>query len=89
MNNAASGYVKALQHSLFEGRYQSSDLTETNYANVARELGCQGIRVDDPDDLGAAFSKGIATRDTPTIVDVLVTRDPSKMLPGVDSGRRL
>ncbi len=85
VNNAASGYVKALQHSLFEGRYQSSDLTETNYANVARELGCQGIRVDDPDDLGAAFSKGIATRDTPTIVDVLVTRDPSKMLPGVDS----
>ncbi len=85
VNNAASGYVKALQHNLFGGRYQSSDLTEIHYANVARELGCQGIRVSDPDDLGAAFSKGIATRDTPTIIDVLVTRDPSKMLPGVDS----
>ena len=38
-----------------------------------------------PDDLGAAFVEGIARRDTPTIIDVLVTRDPSKMLPGVDN----
>ena len=85
VNNAASGYVKALQHNLYGGRYQSSDLSETNYANVARELGCQGIRVCDPGDLSAAFVEGIAARDTPTIIDVLVTRDPSKMLPGVDS----
>ena len=28
VNNAASGYVKALQHSLYGGRYQSSDLSE-------------------------------------------------------------
>ena len=85
VNNAASGYVKALQHNLYEGRYQSSDLSETHYANVAHGLGCQGIRVCDPDKLGAAFAEGIAKRDTPTIIDVIVTRDPSKMLPGVDS----
>ncbi len=85
VNNAASGYVKALQHNLYEGRYQSSDLSETHYANVARELGCQGIRVCDPDKLGAAFAEGIAERDRPTVIDVIVTRDPSKMLPGVDS----
>jgi acetolactate synthase-1/2/3 large subunit len=85
VNNAASGYVKALQHSMFGGRYQSSDLSETNYANVARELGCEGIRVDDPAQLEAAFKKGITTKDVPTIIDVVVTRDPSKMLPGVDS----
>ena len=85
VNNAASGYVEALQHNLFEGRYQSSDLSEIHYANVAREMGCHGIRVSEPDDLGAAFAEGIATRDTPTIIDVLVTRDPSKMLPGIDS----
>ena len=86
VNNAASGYVKALQHNLYgAGSYQSSDLSETDYANVARELGCQGIRVDNPADLGAAFAAGIAERDRPTIIDVVVTRDPSKMLPGVDS----
>ena len=85
VNNAASGYVKALQHNMYGRRYQSSDLSETHYANVARELGCQGIRVCDPAELGAAFAAGIAERDTPTIIDVIVTRDPSKMLPGVDS----
>ncbi len=85
VNNAASGYVKALQHNMYEGRYQSSDLSETDYADTARALGCQGIRVDDPGALQDAFAEGIADRDIPTIIDVIVTRDPSKMLPGVDS----
>ena len=85
VNNAASGYVKALQHNMYEGRYQSSDLSETDYANTARALGCQGIRVEDPGALRDAFAEGIANRNIPTIIDVIVTRDPSKMLPGVDS----
>ena len=85
VNNAASGYVKALQHSLFGGNYQSSDLSETDYAAVARALGCEGIRVEDPTRLGAAFRAGMASREVPTVIDVVVTRDPAKMLPGVDS----
>ena len=85
VNNAASGYVKALQHVLFDGRYQSSDLTETNYANVAEAMGCHGIRVEDPADLAGALASGMAERDRPTLLDVVVTRDPAKMLPGVDS----
>ena len=85
VNNAASGYVKALQHNMYEGRYQSSDLSETDYADTARALGCQGIRVDDPGALRDAFAEGIANRNIPTIIDIIVTRDPSKMLPGVDS----
>lgn len=85
VNNAASGYVKALQHSLFGGHYQSSDLSETDYAAVARALGCEGVRVEDPARLGAAFRAGMASRETPTVIDVVVTRDPARMLPGVDS----
>ena len=85
VNNAASGYVKALQHNMFGARYQSSELSETNYADVAQALGCQGIRVEDPADLGAAFTAGMANRKVPTVIDVVVTRDPAKMLPGVDS----
>ena len=85
VNNAASGYVKALQHAMYDGEYQSSDLMETNYANVAEAFGCQGIRVDDPEKLGDAISTGLAERDRPTVIDVVVTRDPAKMLPAVDS----
>ncbi len=86
VNNAASGYVKALQHLMFgEGNYQSSDLVEQNYAQLAEVFGCQGIRVEDPDQLADALKTAMATKDRPTILDLVVTRDPAKMLPGVDN----
>jgi acetolactate synthase I/II/III large subunit len=85
VNNAASGYVKALQHAMMGGRYQSADLSEMDYAAVARAMGVSGIRVEDPEALGAALAKGIAETDRPTVVDVVVTRDPGQMLPAVDN----
>ena len=85
-NNAASGYVKALQHLMYgPGAYQSSDLAETNYAKVAEAMGCTGLRVENPDDLEAALRRGIAADSGPVVVDVVVTRDPAKMLPAVDN----
>ncbi|WP_139839831.1 thiamine pyrophosphate-binding protein [Oceanibacterium hippocampi] len=86
VNNAASGYVKALQHLMYgEGNYQSSDLQEINYARVAEALGCTGIRVEDPADIAAALKQGMSGREGPTVIDVVVTRDPAHMLPGVDN----
>ena len=86
VNNAASGYVKALQHLMYgEGAYQSSDLEETNYAEAAEALGCKGIRVEDPNEISKAISIGLKHKGCPTIIDLVVTRDPAKMLPGVDN----
>lgn len=86
VNNAASGYVKALQHLMYgKDNYQSSDLSEINYAKVAESLGCKGIRVEHPDELAGAFAAAFAEEDRPTLIDVVVTRDPAKMLPGVDN----
>ncbi|MCY4471106.1 MAG: thiamine pyrophosphate-binding protein [Thiotrichales bacterium] len=86
VNNAASGYVKALQHLMYgQGGYQSSDLVEMNYANIATAMGCNGIRVEDPDRLADALATGLDTDHVPTIIDVVVTREPGQMLPGVDS----
>ena len=68
-----------------EGAYQSSDLAETNYADVVNALGCKGIRVEDPADLADALRAGMAEKSVPTVLDVVVTRDPAKMLPGVDN----
>ena len=84
VNNAASGYVKALQHAMYGG-YQSSDLVEMDYAAIANAYGCQGSRVEAPEALGDAIKAGNAERDRPTVIDVIVTRDPGKMLPAVDS----
>ena len=57
VNNAASGYVKALQHLVYgPGSYHASDLAETNYADAARALGCNGIRVEKPEELSGALA---------------------------------
>jgi acetolactate synthase-1/2/3 large subunit len=85
VNNAASGYVKALQHAIFRGRYQSSDLVEMDYAAIARAMGCNGIRIEDPNRLGDALQTGLAEHTRPTVLDVVVTRDPARMLPAVDN----
>lgn len=86
VNNAASGYVKALQHLMYgEGAYQSSDLHETDYAAVARAMGAEGIRVETPAALVPAFREAFAREGGPTVLDVVVTRDAAKMLPAADS----
>jgi acetolactate synthase-1/2/3 large subunit len=85
-NNAASGYVKALQHAVYgAGNYQSSDLVEMDYAAVTRAMGCHGIRVTDPETLAAALREGLENTDTPTVLDIVVTRDPARMLPAADN----
>ena len=84
VNNAASGYIKALQHAMY-GDYQSSDLIEMNYAEIAKDFGCQGIRVEDPEQIAPAIRAANDERTVPSIIDVVVTRDPAKMLPGVDN----
>jgi len=86
VNNAASGYVKALQHLMYgEGNYQSSDLAETDYARVADAMGCHGVRVENPEELGAALTSAFAETERPSVIDVVVTRDPARMLPAVDN----
>ncbi|OED40081.1 acetolactate synthase [Chromatiales bacterium (ex Bugula neritina AB1)] len=86
VNNAASGYVKALQHLMYgEGNYQSSDLAETNYAALAEAMGCHGIRVEQPQDLEPALKSAFRETRRPSVIDVMVTRDPARMLPAVDN----
>jgi acetolactate synthase I/II/III large subunit len=70
---------------MFGGRYQSADLSDLNYANIAEALGCRGIRVEHPDQLAGAFRTALENRDKPNVIDIVVTRDASKMLPGVDN----
>lgn len=86
VNNAASGYVRALQHAFYgEGHYQSSAITDTDFAAVARSYGCHGIRVEKPEELQGALRQAANNRDKPTVVDVVVTRDPGQMLPAADN----
>ena len=48
-------------------------------------MGVGSIRVEDPEQLGTALAQGMAERHRPTVIDVIVTRDPGQMLPAVDN----
>ena len=67
------------------GEYQSSNLVEMDYARLAEDFGCHGLRVSEPDQLAPAIRAANEERPRPSVIDVVVTRGPSKMLPGVDS----
>lgn len=84
VNNAASGYVKALQHSMYH-RYQSSDLSDLNYARLFKEMGGLGVRVEDPEMLGGALAEGLQEKGGPVLIDMVTTRDPENMLPAADA----
>ena len=86
VNNAASGYVKALQHLMYgAGAYQSSDLAETDYARVARGVRLHRHPRREARRAAPARSNARWPRRGPVVLDVVVTRDPAKMLPGVDN----
>src|SRR5262249_27043179 len=84
VNNKTLGYVKALQHNLYDDRFISVDFLDVNYAEVARQFGCFGARVEDPDHLRRVFREAIASGET-AVIDVMVTTDPAAMLPGIDA----
>src|SRR5260370_41821751 len=77
VNNAASGYVKALQQAMMGGRYQSADLDEMDYAAIARTMVCGGVRVEDPQALSPALRRGVEERDRPAVIRLGVTREPA------------
>jgi acetolactate synthase-1/2/3 large subunit len=84
MNNAALGYVKALQHGLYQDRFISVDFEDVDYGAVARAFGCYGRRVAEPGELRGALDEALQCG-LPAVLDILITTDPAQMLPSVDA----
>ena len=76
-NNSSWGAIRLGQNFVFLGRHIGTDLPSTDYAQIAKLYGCEGITVEKPKDLISAieYAKG---RKTPLVVDV-------KMIRGKDS----
>ncbi len=72
LNNSAMGWIKWEQAVFWDGKFQSTDLSDVDFATVARGLGCMGTRVEEPGDLKAALAAALAT-DAPAVVDVRTT----------------
>ena len=65
-NNKALGWV--LHGS---GRF-AAEFNDFNHAEIAKAMGCRGVRVEDPAAFGPALREALAAR-TPTVIDVMTS----------------
>lgn len=73
LNNGTLAWLAIWQQLFFHGLRQSVDLASeagpADFAAAARGLGCDGIRIDDPSELGDAIRTAFASRG-PVVLDV-------------------
>jgi len=72
LNNSALGWVKHGQGN----RTIASTFAEMNFADVAKSIGCRGIRVEKPDEIAGALKEALSGN-RPTVVDVVTSFKPS------------
>ena len=74
MNNSSLQFIKDNQRLLFDSRFISTELSDLDYASIARAFGCTGIRVERSGELAEALSEAFASK-LPAVVDVRVAGD--------------
>jgi acetolactate synthase I/II/III large subunit len=87
MNNYAIGAIRDLQRFYFGGRqigtsfetyegtkYHNGELWNPDFAAMARSMGGEGVRVENPGDLAPAVEAAIKSQ-KPTVIDVIINRD--------------
>jgi len=82
-NNSGLGYVKALQHSVFQKRYQSADFLPLRFDRLAQEFGWRGIKIEQVQQIVPELKKAMDSGQ-PTVLDVPTKKDPGGMLPSRD-----
>jgi acetolactate synthase I/II/III large subunit len=82
LNNGGWEAIKDLQINLFgDGRTVSTDWRRkgepyfAKIADLARSLGCEAERIEDPDELGAAVRRAIASRSGPIVLEAMSARE--------------
>ena len=78
LNTGSLGWLRMWQHLFFGGLRTSVDLqteqTLPSLAGAAEALGCRGITVEQPDQLGDAMDAAFSS-DAPVVLDVRVDED--------------
>jgi len=87
LNNAYLGMVRQWQELFYEERYSevylSPDLPD--YKMWAEAMGCVGLRVESPEEVGPAIDKANSIDDRPVVIDFRVDSD-EKVYPMVAAG---
>jgi sulfoacetaldehyde acetyltransferase len=65
------GAEKQNQYWFYQDRFVGTDLPENpDFAEIARDMGAHGIRVEDPSEIGDAIKEMLET-DQPCVVDII------------------
>jgi len=72
MNNSILGWVV---HGQGE-RLIASEFADFDHAAIARAMGCDGVRVNTPQELASALGAALASN-RPTVIDAITSRDQS------------
>ena len=83
-NNTCLGYVKSLQHTVFDRRYKSSDFTPLRFDRIAKEFSCYGARLESMDQLVPELNRALDSG-RPAVIDIPSLTDPGRMLPKADA----
>ena len=73
-NNRQWGAEKKNQIDYFDNRFVGTNLENPNFAEVARAMGAEGIRISHQDQVGDALKAAVASG-KPTVIDLLLTRE--------------
>lgn len=79
-NNSTLGFQRHWEKKVM-GEYRECDFLDIDYSEVGRALKCQGERVCDPDKIGAAIDRGLASSG-PYVVDVVIDPDATAPIVG-------
>jgi len=71
MNNSVLGMIR--DHQAPVGRIIASEFVNTDFAQIARAFGCQGLNVEKPKELGMAIKEALRAP-VPTVIDVATSR---------------
>jgi len=80
-NNSCFGWIKVSQKLYQEGRYHCVDFSsDTDHAGIARGFGLRGVRVERPQDVGAAIHEALAS-EQPTFIDIITESEVTELPP--------
>jgi thiamine pyrophosphate-dependent acetolactate synthase large subunit-like protein len=74
LNNSCWGAEKAYQRDFFGSRFVGSDLTNPDFAAIAKAYGARGFRTDSPAELSEVVAAALEA-DVPTVIDVDIRQD--------------
>ena len=73
-NNGQWGAEKRNQIDFYDNRFLGTNLVNPSFAEIARAMGADGIRVDAPDQVGDALRQAAAS-DRATVLEVMVSQE--------------